>query len=100
MNRRDFFKVVGTVLAALVMPKTVRDDSGYYMPPELPPWFVRFVKDHAKKKRITDQDSGGYLLPPEITEQLLELQKLDPADRHVYGSWKNVRWHALADDDG
>ena len=96
MNRRDFLKSIGVAVAALLAPKAAQDIGGYYMPPELPPWFVRFVKDHADK-RTPEPDDGGYLVPPEITEQLLELQKLDPADRHIE-NWTTIRWHAPVTD--
>ena len=83
MNRRGFLKSIGVAVAALLALKVAKIPE----PPVFPG--AKF-----------DPDDGGYLLPPEITEQLLELQKLDPADRHVYGSWKTVRWHTLVDDDG
>ena len=75
MNRRDFLKSIGVAVAALLALKVAKIV-------ELP------VFPRAK----FDPDDGGYLLPPEITEQLLELQKLDPADRHIENS-TTIRWH-------
>ena len=70
MNRRGFLKSIIIAIAALVMPKTVRDDSSYYMPPELPPEFVRSVRDYVNK-RTPEPDDGGYLLPSDVAERLL-----------------------------